>query len=71
MSEHPSLSATALRFRRPSPAFRLSPTPWAVSVMLTGTALAMGLQPGPARAEVLYSLTTKCSLKGADRKSVV
>lgn len=65
MSEHPSLSATALRFRRPSPAFRLSPTPWAVSVMLTGTALAMGLQPGPARAEVLYSLTTKCSLKGA------
>jgi hypothetical protein len=67
MSEHPSLSSAARRPRRSSLVFRLRPSPWAAATLLTGAALALGLslQAGPSRAEVLYSLQTKCSLKGA------
>jgi len=38
---------------------------WATAALLTGTALALGLQPGQAKEVVLYTLETKCALKGA------
>jgi hypothetical protein len=78
MSEHLSMLSAA---RRPSRSGRLSerfrggfdragtraraPGPRAAGVLLTGAALALGLPGGPARAEVLYSLETKCALQGA------
>ena len=37
---------------------------WA-TVVLMGAALTLTLSPGAARAEVLYSLETKCAIKGA------
>ena len=38
--------------------------PWAAA-LLTGTALTLSLGAGGARAEVLYTLETKCAVKGA------
>lgn len=58
MAEHLSLLSAPRRPRRA--ALR-----WARGALLTGTALALGLHAGPARAEVLYSLETKCALQGA------
>ncbi len=43
----------------------MSERPSILSALLTGAALAVALHPGPARAEVLYSLDTKCALQGA------
>ncbi|MEB3318812.1 MAG: hypothetical protein VKO39_11830 [Cyanobacteriota bacterium] len=66
MSEHPSMLSTARRLGRQShPSTHRATCPWAASALLTGVAMALGLQAGPARAEVLYSLETKCALGGA------
>lgn len=78
MSEHLSMLSAA---RRPGRSGRLSerfrsrvdragtracaPSPRAAGVLLTGAALALGLHAGPVRAEVLYTLETKCALQGA------
>ena len=52
----------------PSPSSHVSTgaaSRWATAALLTGTALALGLQPGQAKEVVLYTLETKCALKGA------
>jgi hypothetical protein len=59
MSEHPSPFSVP---HHPSPVARR----WATAALLTGAALALGLQPGQAKEVVLYTLTTKCALKGAE-----
>ena len=48
----------------PGPVSRAA-LPWATAALLTGAALALGLQPGQAKEAVLYTLETKCALKGA------
>lgn len=42
-----------------------SPPLWPLVVLLAGTGLSLALAPAEARANVLYSITTKCSLNGA------
>jgi len=39
--------------------------PWPLALLLAGSGLSLALAAAPARAGVLYSITTKCSLKGA------
>ncbi|MFN9622262.1 MAG: hypothetical protein ACK587_05440 [Cyanobacteriota bacterium] len=41
------------------------PSRTAAAALLTGAALALGLQAGGSRAEVLYTLDTKCARGGA------
>jgi hypothetical protein len=41
-------------------------TPFLISGALASCALALLAAPAPTRAEVLYKLTTTCSLMGAD-----
>lgn len=51
---------------RPSPPLaRLSPPCWWLASLLAGAGLSLGLAAAPARAGVLYSITTTCSLQGA------
>ncbi|MFN9548604.1 MAG: hypothetical protein ACK6AD_16340 [Cyanobacteriota bacterium] len=78
MSEHLSMLSAARRpgrsgrlgqrfgsrFDRPGESPR-TPCLRAAGALLTGAALALGLQTGPAGAEVLYTLETKCALQGA------
>ncbi|MFN9645659.1 MAG: hypothetical protein ACK6BG_11210 [Cyanobacteriota bacterium] len=62
MSKHPSLRSAP----RPSGGPGASrPRAAAAAAWLTGAALALGLQAGGARADVLYILDTKCALGGA------
>jgi hypothetical protein len=66
MSEHPSMLSTARRLGRPShPSTHRAACPRAASALLTGAALVLSLHAGPGRAEVLYTLETKCALQGA------
>lgn len=65
MSKHSSLRPAPRRSGRPSHPSASRPRAAATGVLLTGAALALGLQAGGARAEVLYTLNTKCALGGA------
>ena len=65
MSEHPSLRSATRRCNRCSLPGAPHPRTAALRALLAGAALAVALQPGPGRAEVLYSLDTKCTLQGA------
>lgn len=60
MSEHPSMLSAPRRSSHPT-----APRHRSAAALLTGAALALGLQAGEGRAEVLYTLDTKCALRGA------
>jgi hypothetical protein len=64
MSEPLSPPSTARRSRRHPRPDAPSPQTAALGALLGGAALVVALQGGPARSEVLYSLETKCTLRG-------